>query len=97
MYWCRKRDSYVWWDWERWEKEIDWMALQGVNCLWHLMGKKPFGKKFSCMFQPIDGVHIFSKACLWGHGDFNISKKDLNGFFGGPAFLAWARMGNLHG
>lgn len=24
-------DSYVWWDWERWEKEIDWMALQGVN------------------------------------------------------------------
>lgn len=24
-------DSYVWWDWERWEKEIDWMALQGIN------------------------------------------------------------------
>ncbi|KAK9981925.1 hypothetical protein SO802_035213 [Lithocarpus litseifolius] len=29
--------------------------------------------------------------------DFNISKDDLNDFFGGPAFLAWARMGNLHG
>ncbi|ONI20519.1 hypothetical protein PRUPE_2G020300 [Prunus persica] len=28
--------------------------------------------------------------------DFNISKEDLNDFFGGPAFLAWARMGNLH-
>lgn len=24
-------DSYVWWDWERWEKEIDWMALHGIN------------------------------------------------------------------
>lgn len=19
------------WDWERWEQEIDWMALQGIN------------------------------------------------------------------
>ncbi|PIA30261.1 hypothetical protein AQUCO_05700157v1 [Aquilegia coerulea] len=28
--------------------------------------------------------------------NFNTSKKDLDGFFGGPAFLAWARMGNLH-
>jgi len=27
----------------------------------------------------------------------NITKEDLNDFFGGPAFLAWARMGNLHG
>ncbi|KAL1087306.1 hypothetical protein V6Z11_D08G174100 [Gossypium hirsutum] len=27
---------------------------------------------------------------------FNISMEDLNDFFGGPAFLAWARMGNLH-
>ncbi|CAL9144869.1 unnamed protein product [Musa hybrid cultivar] len=23
--------SYAWWSWERWEKEIDWMVLQGVN------------------------------------------------------------------
>ncbi|KAL2330760.1 hypothetical protein Fmac_018341 [Flemingia macrophylla] len=29
--------------------------------------------------------------------DFNISSEELNNFFGGPAFLAWARMGNLHG
>ena len=20
-----------WWDWERWQKEIDWMALHGIN------------------------------------------------------------------
>ena len=20
-----------WWDWKRWEKEIDWMALHGIN------------------------------------------------------------------
>jgi alpha-N-acetylglucosaminidase len=23
--------SYVWWKWDQWEKEIDWMALQGIN------------------------------------------------------------------
>ncbi|KAM6564916.1 hypothetical protein CsatB_024914 [Cannabis sativa] len=28
---------------------------------------------------------------------FNMSSKDLDYFFGGPAFLAWSRMGNFHG
>ena len=23
--------SFVWWDWDRWEREIDWMALNGIN------------------------------------------------------------------
>ncbi|KAK9787358.1 hypothetical protein WJX73_007278, partial [Symbiochloris irregularis] len=23
--------SSTWWDWERWEQEIDWMALHGIN------------------------------------------------------------------
>ena len=21
----------VWWEWERWEWEIDWMAMNGIN------------------------------------------------------------------
>lgn len=28
---------------------------------------------------------------------FNLTSQDLGDFFGGPAFLAWARMGNIHG
>ena len=28
---CAFGYSTVWWDWARWEKEIDWMALHGVN------------------------------------------------------------------
>ncbi|KAF8403783.1 hypothetical protein HHK36_011889 [Tetracentron sinense] len=70
------RDSYVWWDWEKWEKEIDWMALQGVNLPLAFTGQEAIWQK------------VFK--------NFNISKEDLNDFFGGPAFLAWARMGNLH-
>ncbi|XP_074308411.1 alpha-N-acetylglucosaminidase isoform X2 [Silene latifolia] len=69
--------SYVWWDWERWEKEIDWMALQGINLPLAFTGQEA----------------IWQKVFV----DFGVSKEDLNGFFGGPAFLAWARMGNLHG
>ncbi|KAG5003393.1 hypothetical protein GLYMA_10G091000v4 [Glycine max] len=69
--------SYVWWNWERWEKELDWMALQGVNLPLAFTGQEAIWQK------------VFK--------DFNISSKDLNNFFGGPAFLAWARMGNLHG
>ncbi|KAJ0095775.1 hypothetical protein Patl1_17155 [Pistacia atlantica] len=70
-------DSYVWWDWEKWEKEIDWMALQGINLPLAFTGQES----------------IWQKVFM----NFNISKEDLNDFFGGPAFLAWARMGNLHG
>ncbi|CAN0917314.1 NAGLU [Linum grandiflorum] len=69
--------SYVWWNWERWEKEIDWMALQGINLPLAFNGQEAIWQK------------VFMK--------FNISAHDLDGFFGGPAFLAWARMGNLHG
>lgn len=28
---CTFNYSMVWWDWKRWEKEIDWMALHGIN------------------------------------------------------------------
>ncbi|XP_051117380.1 alpha-N-acetylglucosaminidase [Andrographis paniculata] len=69
--------SYVWWDWKRWEKEIDWMAVQGVNLPLAFTGQETIWQK------------VFA--------EFNITNKDLTNFFGGPAFLAWARMGNLHG
>lgn len=28
---CTFNYSMSWWDWNRWEKEIDWMALHGIN------------------------------------------------------------------
>ena len=28
---CTHSYSMPWWDWERWQKEIDWMALHGIN------------------------------------------------------------------
>ena len=28
---CTSSYSFAFWDWKRWEKEIDWMALKGIN------------------------------------------------------------------
>jgi alpha-N-acetylglucosaminidase len=28
---CTLSFSTVWWTWERWEQELDWMALNGIN------------------------------------------------------------------
>ncbi len=33
--------SYAWWDWERWEREIDWMALNGINLPLAFTGTPP--------------------------------------------------------
>uniref|UniRef100_A0A0D9VU64 Alpha-N-acetylglucosaminidase n=1 Tax=Leersia perrieri TaxID=77586 RepID=A0A0D9VU64_9ORYZ len=44
------------------------------------------------------GVKI-ERPVPWNYyqNSFNVTDRNLDGFFGGPAFLAWARMGNLHG
>ncbi|MBB6126015.1 alpha-N-acetylglucosaminidase [Mucilaginibacter lappiensis] len=28
---CTYNYSMAWWDWDRWQREIDWMALNGIN------------------------------------------------------------------
>lgn len=43
-------DSFAWWDWERWEKEIDWMALQGINLPLAFTGQEAIWQK---VFQVI--------------------------------------------
>ena len=37
---CTYNYSMSWWDWQRWEKEIDWMALHGINMPLALTGEE---------------------------------------------------------
>jgi alpha-N-acetylglucosaminidase len=37
---CTFNYSMSWWDWARWEKEIDWMALHGINMPLALTGQE---------------------------------------------------------
>lgn len=36
---CTFNYSMSWWNWERWEKEIDWMALNGINMPLAVLGQ----------------------------------------------------------
>ncbi len=37
---CTFSYSMSWWDWNRWEKEIDWMALHGINMPLSITGQE---------------------------------------------------------
>jgi hypothetical protein len=36
---CTVSYSMAWWDWARWERELDWMALNGINLALAFTGK----------------------------------------------------------
>ncbi len=36
---CTFNYTMAWWDWDRWQKEIDWMALNGINMPLALTGE----------------------------------------------------------
>ncbi|XP_076826450.1 alpha-N-acetylglucosaminidase [Brachyhypopomus gauderio] len=72
---CTQSYSTVWWDWPRWQREIDWMALSGINLPLAFNGQEALWQQ----------VYL----------SLGLSKKEVDEFFTGPAFLAWNRMGNL--
>ncbi|XP_060608004.1 alpha-N-acetylglucosaminidase-like isoform X1 [Ruditapes philippinarum] len=74
---CTPSYSYVWWDWSRWQRHIDWMAMNGFNLPLAFTGQE-------AIFQRVYRKMGFTDTELQQH-------------FGGPAFLAWARMGNMQG
>ena len=43
-------DTFAWWDWKRWEKEIDWMALQGINLPLAFTGQEAIWQKVFRVF-----------------------------------------------
>lgn len=42
---CTFNYSMAWWDWDRWQKEIDWMALNGINMPLALTGEAAIWQK----------------------------------------------------
>ena len=74
---CTFSYSMAFWDWKRWRREIDWMALHGVNTPLAIVGEE----------------------CVWRNMLLKLgyTKKEVNDFIAGPAFLAWWEMNNLEG
>ena len=42
---CTFNYTMSWWNWERWEKEIDWMALKGINMPLAITGQNSIWSK----------------------------------------------------
>ncbi|KAL8566784.1 hypothetical protein ACOMHN_005735 [Nucella lapillus] len=74
---CTVSYSSVFWNWTRWERHLDWMAMSGINLPLAFTGQEA----------------IFQRLYM----NMGFSQKDMDEFFGGPAFLAWSRMGNIQG
>lgn len=63
------------WGWKEWQREIDWMALHGINMPLAMAGQEAVWQK------------------VWE--GLGLTRKEATGYFTGPAFLPWNRMGNI--
>ncbi|HEX5263295.1 MAG TPA: alpha-N-acetylglucosaminidase TIM-barrel domain-containing protein, partial [Phenylobacterium sp.] len=74
---CTYGYTTPWWGWPRWSREIDWMAVHGIDMPLALEGQE------------------FVWRALWREA--GLSEAELAGYFSGPAFAPWQRMGNIEG
>ncbi|EFN75548.1 Alpha-N-acetylglucosaminidase [Harpegnathos saltator] len=74
---CTVGYSSAWWQWQQWEKNIDWMALNGINLALAFTAQEA----------------IWQRLFL----ELNFTQVEIDEHLGGPAFLPWARMGNIRG
>lgn len=47
--------SYTWWNWTRWQREIDWMALNGINLALAFNGQEEIWRRTFFRFGLNDG------------------------------------------
>ena len=83
---CTYSYSMSWWDWKRWEKEIDWMAMHGINMPLAITGQEyVWNKVYTDMgFSRADMQNFFSGPAYFGW--FYMGNIDK---WGGPLPQSW--------
>jgi alpha-N-acetylglucosaminidase len=83
---CTFSYSMSWWDWARWEKEIDWMALHGINMPLAITGQEyVWYQVYKDMgFSDEDMKAFFSGPAYFGW--FYMGNLDA---WGGPLPMSW--------
>ena len=81
---CTFGYSMTSWTWKRWQQEIDWMALHGINMPLQLVGLEEVWRKFLTMEEN-------------GQRKYGYTDAEAKAFVAGPAFIAWWAMNNLEG
>lgn len=82
---CAFGYSMTSWTWTRWQQEIDWMALHGINMPLQLVGLEEVWRKFLTMEDEN------------GNRKYGYDDEAAKAFVAGPAFIAWWAMNNLEG
>ncbi len=81
---CTFGYSMTTWTWKRWQQEIDWMALHGVNMPLQIIGLEEVWRKFLTIEEN-------------GKRKYNYTDTEAKAFVAGPAFTGWWGMNNLEG
>lgn len=83
---CTYNYSMSWWDWKRWEKEIDWMALHGIDMPLALTGQEYTWYK---VYKEMGFTDSELKTFFCGPAYFSwFWMGNLDGW-GGPLPLSW--------
>ena len=82
---CTFGYSMTSWTWKRWQQEIDWMALHGINMPLQIVGLEEVWRKFLTMKDAN------------GYSKYNYTDAEAKAFVAGPAYTAWWGMNNLEG
>ncbi len=83
---CTYGYTAAWWDWERWERELDWMALHGINMPLLLCGTEAVTRRVflkAGLSEKDIAAHFSGPAYLCWHRLGN-----LNGYMG-PLPESW--------
>ena len=81
---CTFGYSMTSWTWNRWQQEIDWMALHGINMPLQIVGLEEVWRLFLTLEED-------------GKRKYNYTDAEAKAFVAGPAFTAWWGMNNLEG
>lgn len=81
---CTFGYSMTSWTWDRWQREIDWMALHGINMPLQIVGLEEVWRMFLTLEEN-------------GKRKYNYTDEEAKAFIPGPAFTAWWGMNNLEG
>lgn len=82
---CTFGYSMTSWTWKRWQQEIDWMALHGINMPLQLVGLEEVWRSF------------LTTEDAQGNRKYGYDDTAAKAFVAGPAFIAWWAMNNLEG
>lgn len=83
---CTFSYTMAWWDWERWEREIDWMALNGINLPLAITGQEAVWQRVyrKLGFGDDDLKDFFTGPAYFGWFYMN----NMDGW-GGPLPQSW--------